>query len=264
MYHYIIIMIDYKIAIRSYKRANTIDKTLKILDLDGIEKSKIYIFCPLDEIEEYKKINGDDYNYIDGGNKGTNYCNNLIIDFFDLNDYIIQMDDDINGVYKLLDYKQTIKTGDKANGYPIGLTKLSILDLIIEGKKEMDNNFLNLWGMYPVNNYYFMNSTISHDLKFCIGRIFGFNNTKDVICGDDCRDDYERSILYYIRDGGVIRFNKYVCDADTYIGSGGLAEIRTKEKMENSVLYMIDKYPEYVKRKKTKGKYPEIRLIQPK
>lgn len=77
----------------------------------------------------------------------------------------------------------------------------------------MDKYSYNLWGMYPVPNYYFMKNEISTNLKFCIGRVFGFNNTKDVICGDDCRDDYERSILYYVRDGGIIRFNNYVCDA---------------------------------------------------
>jgi len=49
--------------------------------------------------------------------------------------------------------------------------------------------------MYPVPSYYFMKNEISTNLKFCIGRVCGFNNTKDVICGDDCRDDYERSIL---------------------------------------------------------------------
>lgn len=256
---------DYKIAVRSYNRSNTIKKTLKILEDDGILKSLIYIFCPLNQILEYKSINGNDYHYIDGGDKGTNYCNKLINNYFELNDYIIQMDDDINGVYQLTTtkYKDVIKrkVGDDPK-LPLGLIKKSVLEIIIEGKRQMEETLLNIWGMYPVNNYYFMKNNITYDLRFCIGRIFGFINTKDIYTVDDCRDDYERSILYYERDGGIIRFNKYVCDADTYIGAGGLAEIRTIDKMKKSVDYMLNTYPQYVGVKKTKGKYPEIMLFR--
>ena len=98
------------------------------------------------------------------------------------------------------------------------------------------------------------------DLKFCIGRVFGFNNYKDVKTVDDCREDYERSILWYKRDGGIIRFNEVVVDADTYTGKGGLAEQRTVEKMEKSCKYMLDTYPDYIATKKCKSKYPEIRI----
>ena len=138
---------------------------------------------------------------------------------------------------------------------------IHIQNIIKEGKDLMDKNNYNLWGMYPVPNYYFMKNEISTNLKFCIGRVFGFNNTKDVICNDDCRDDYERSILYYDRDGGIIRFNHYVCDADTYIGKGGLAESRTIEKMKKSCDYLLQKYPQYVRPKTCKSQYPEIRLV---
>ena len=66
----------------------------------------------------------------------------------------------------------------------------------------------------------------------------------------------------YEKDGGVIRYNHLTCLADTYIGKGGLNEIRNLEGMTNSVNYMKQKYPKYVRDKKCKSKYPEIRLVQ--
>lgn len=277
---------NYVIAIRSYRRSDTIqNKTLRVLEMDQIPKNKIYIFVGADEIEEYKTKLDKEYHILDGGSEGTNACNKKIINYFPKNQYIIQMDDDINFILRLS--KENNKGGKKSaknsrnlsqnssnlskkrkiiNGRiePLGLESYSVKNIINQGKELMDKYNYNLWGMYPVPNYYFMKDNISTNLKFCIGRVFGFNNTKDVICGDDCRDDYERSILYYERDGGIIRFNHYVCDADTYIGKGGLAESRTIEKMQNSVDYMLKNYPQYVRKKTTKSKFPEIRLVSSK
>ena len=109
-------------------------------------------------------------------------------------------------------------------------------------------------------------TAISTSLKFIIGRIFGFLNDKDIVTVDNCRDDYERSILYTEKYGGVIRFNKLSCRADTFIGAGGLAGIRTKKLMEDSVVYMTTTYPEYCVRKKPSKsrKFAEIRMFKSK
>ena len=260
-------MKHYVIAIRSYRRADTIkNKTLRILKDDKIPKDNIYIFVGSDEIDTYKKSVGPGYHILDGGSEGTNACNKKIINYFPKNQYIIQTDDDINFILKLKQMGGTSKSSKKRkiiNGRiePMGLESYSLKKIIKEGKQLMDEYKYNLWGMYPVPNYYFMKGDTTTNLKFCIGRVFGFNNTKDVICGDDCRDDYERSILYYDRDGGIIRFNKYVCDADTYIGKGGLAESRTIDKMQKSCDYLLNKYPQYVRPKKCKSQFPEIRLV---
>jgi len=255
---------DYVIAIRSYRRSEKIkQKTLRILEKDGIPKENIYIFVGTDEIDDYKKSLGDGYTILDGGDKGTNYCNNKIISYFPHYKYIIQCDDDINFVLELKTMNDSLER-KKENGRiePKGLKQINTLDLIKKGKDLLDSHKYNLWGTYPVVNDYFMKDGYTTTLSFCIGRMFGFINTRDIIIQDDCRDDYERTILYYERDGGVIRFNNITIDADTYVGKGGLAEIRTIEKMEDSCKYLLNKYPNYVKRKTTKGKYPEIRLVK--
>ncbi len=253
---------DYVIAIRSYRRSEKIKtQTLRILEMDKIPKEKIYIFVAPDEIDSYRQSVGFGYKICDGGDKGTNYCNMKIQDYFPDGQYIIQMDDDINFILKLRDEKDT-EERKKVNGRiePQGLKMYNTLDLLNTGKELMVKHNLNLWGTMPVVNDYFMKPGYTTDLKFCIGRVFGFNNFKDVVTNDDCRDDYERSILWYERDGGIIRFSDIVVDADTYIGVGGLAESRTIDKMEKSCQYLLDTYPKYIARRKCKSKYPEIRL----
>jgi hypothetical protein len=207
--------LDYVIAVRSHKRADRIkDKTLRILKDSGIPDEKIFIFVGPDEIETYRESVGNTYHIVDGGNKGVGLCNERIIDYFPENQYIIQCDDDINFVLKLRDDNdESMRKIVNGRIEPKGLKSTNVLDLIIYGKELMDEYLLNIWGLYPVANEYFMKDNVSLDLRFLIGRIFGFHNTKDVIPIDKCRDDYERSILYYIRDGGIIRLNNYVADA---------------------------------------------------
>ena len=255
---------DYVIAIRSHKRSDTIkNKTLRVLKESGIPDDRIYIFVGESEKQIYKDSLGDTYNIVNGGDSGVSECNRMIIDYFPINQYIIQCDDDINFVLKLKDNEDTCTKRPIINGRiePLDLRSTNVLDLITAGKELMDKYLLNIWGLYPVANAYFMRDEITLDLRFLIGRIFGFNNTKDIITTDSCRDDYERSILYYIRDGGIIRLNNYVADADTYIGKGGLAEQRSIKMMADSAVNLINKYPEYCCYKKCKSIYEEIRLI---
>ena len=254
---------DYSIAIRSKGRSDTIkQKTLKLLDKYDIPHDKIHIFVPQNEIEIYQ----EKYPLIkvlDGGSS-IQECNNLIIDYFEEGHYIIQMDDDIHFLLQLGDDKDRIKVNNKLR--PKGFVDLDINKLIKTGYRTMNKFNYNIWGLYPVVNDYYMNNlkTPTFDLRFIIGRIFGFINCKLTRTYDKCRDDYERSILFFKKDNGVIRFNHFACWADTYIGKNGLAEERTTKLMEESVENMINTYPDFVREKKCKSKYREIRLVNKK
>jgi hypothetical protein len=245
--------IDYVIAIRSYKRVKEIGKkTLRVLKENNIPDNKIYIFCAEEEIEEYRN-EYPQHHICNGGDKGVAYCGNLIIDYFDKGKYIIEMDDDVRRIYTC---NSTSRKDD---------VDYKLENLIRRGYKLMKENNTILWGTYSVNNSYFMwnnKEEVSNGLRFCIGRVFGFINDSDIKVKDDCREDYERTIKTFIKYGSVIRFNKISVVADTFTGKGGLNEIRTKQKMQDSVDYMVNTYPEYCANKKVSKsrKYPEIRL----
>ncbi len=255
-----------KYAVRSYKRHKTIkNKTLSFLNYNNIPKKQIYIFVGEEEIDIYKQELGSEYNIINGGSKGTAYCDNKITEYFDQDEKIVLMDDDIKEAYELFMREGKEKEKNPRNDKRLLPNNLRLLDFqlfIKDGFDLLESYNLTLFGMYPVCNSYFMKKTkpIELDLNFIIGRICGYLNKKDIILNDDCRDDYERTILHFKNVGGILRFNHTVCEADTYIGKGGLAEQRTNEKMEQSVNYMLTTYPDIVSRKKCKSIYNEIRL----
>ena len=253
----------YSIAIRSKGRSDTIkEKTLKLLDKWNILNEKIHIFVPENEIDIYQ----EKYPLIkilNGGSSITE-CNNLIIDYFPEGHYVIQMDDDIHFLLQLGDDNDRIKVNNKLR--PKGFIDLNLNKLIKSGYRMFHSFNYKIWGLYPVVNDYYMTGlkTPTFDLSFIIGRIFGFINCKITRTFDKCRDDYERSILYFKKDNGIVRFNHYACLADTYVGANGLAEERTIKLMDESAQNMINTYPDYVREKKCKSKYREIRLVKKK
>ena len=257
-------MDEIKYCIRSHKRSEAIkNKTLSFLNYNNIPKKQIYIFVGEEEIDTYKESLGSEYNILYGGSKGIAYCDNKITEYFDEDEKIVLMDDDIKEIYELFmrDQKEKNPRNDKRL-LPSNLRLLDFQLYIKDGFDLLETYNLTLFGMYPVCNSYFMKNTkpIELDLNFIIGRISGYLNKKDIIIKDDCREDYERSILHFKNVGGVLRFNHTCCEADTYVGKGGLAESRTNEKMEQSVNYMLTTYPDIVSRKKCKSQYSEIRL----
>ncbi len=239
---------DIVIAIRTAKRIDTIEEhTLKFIKDLGYE---VYIFCPNFEIKEYrKKFHKEKYKIRDGGSEGTHLCNQKIVDCFPIGKKIVQMDDDIKGFYK----------------YSTEEGKFIDADLkyyIEEGFKLCEENNFKLFGFYPVKNGYFMKGKeeYSKGLQFIMGGIHGFINDKGLRTVDNYRDDYERSILNYIKYGGSIRFNYVKCDNIIYVNQGGQAKLRTIEKMTNSCDYMTSTYPQYCRPKKCKSPYPEIAI----
>ena len=107
----------------------------------------------------------------------------------------MSIDDDVEGVYQLI--------GDK-------LVAIVDLDLFFKEAFEfLKKENLFIWGVHPVKNAFFMKPTKTTNLKFIIGTLYGFivRHTKELepVCEE--KEDYEQSILYYLKDGGVMRHN---------------------------------------------------------
>ena len=71
-------------------------------------------------------------------------------------------------------------------------------------------------------------------------------------------EDYEQSILYYLKDGGVIRFNGITAKTK-FNAPGGLGPERY-DKYKVAAEYLTKKYPELVTRRDRKDGTPEVRL----
>jgi len=236
---------DYVIAIPSFKREHAL-KTHTLRALRDIPIEIIFIFVANDdEYIKYKTVLPD-YNIILGV-EGLRDQRNFISQYFPLNQKILSIDDDIQEFYLLKDNT---------------LQKVLDMDTYFqEGFKKLEEEKASLFGFYPVVNKLFMKMTTTNHFRFIIGSCFGYINHKIQISVHQ-KQDYEFTLLNYLRDMKVIRFNYISMKTKYYKMSGGLQSFSNRhEEQLNAVKYLLDSYPEYFARKKSfKSGFPEIRL----
>lgn len=229
-----------KIAIPTYNRPNECrDKTLTTLLNGGINKNKIYIFVANKRQEKmYEEIIPKNmYKEIVVGKLGITNQRKFISRYFPEGQYIISMDDDIEELLSLRGTRDLIKINN--------LNKF-----FMDAYKILKKENLYIWGVYPVRNPFFMKDRqkITTDLRFIIGVIHGYINrhSRDLMPSTkaESKEDYETSILYYLKDGGVLRFN-HVTFKTKFNAEGGLGTDRF-EKNKNAALYLKEKYPDIV------------------
>jgi len=244
----------YSIAIPSYNRPNEIiKKTLKTLLEGGIDPNNIYIFVAnLDQSNIYHDIIPSNLYYkIIIGEIGISNQRNFIKNYFPVGQYIVSIDDDVDEL-KIVENDKLIKLKNLHSFFS------DAYHLLIKEK-------LFIWGVYPIRNVFFMShnkSIVTTNLKFLIGVLFGYINrdAKDLSLSlkAEVKEDYEQSILYYIKDGGVVRFNN-VAPKTKFNTIGGLGKERG-EKNEKAAKYLKDTYPDLVRLFKRKNGLDEIKL----
>ena len=246
-------MIDYVIAIPSYKRHETLKKkSLSVLKEYKIPKNIIYVFVA--NKEEYDLYNStldkSTYNQIIIGKKGIKHIRNFMANYFKEGQKIVYMDDDIGKVWECINL---VKPYDKKNNKTIKLGSLK--KFIEQAFKLSEQTGYHNWGVYPRDNPYFMkptkkpllNNCVSTDLKFLIGFLTGvINNRKAELRTIGDKEDYERTIKYYLKDGGVLRFNNISCYTRCYKVSGGIQVDRKIEDSNKNAKILIKRYPNLV------------------
>lgn len=266
----------YKIAIPSYKRPETLKKkTLNLLQKYKIKPNKIYIFVSDDEQKQIYQnhLPNNSYNKLIVGKKGIKNIRNFMANYFNQKEKIFYIDDDISHVYinkndNSLNEKGNI--GAKYNRSNNKLYELENLDLFIKNAFNLAKKMkINNWGIYPVENPYFtkpttnnLNDFVSTKLNYIMGGFTGvFNNKKCEVRTINDKEDYERSIKYYLKDGGILRFNNICCRTNCYTEPGGMQIERTKDKIDKAARYLTRKYPSLCKlNTKKKSGFTEVRL----
>jgi hypothetical protein len=256
-------MYNYLIVIPSYKRPELIKThTLKVLENYKISPIKIFIFVA--NKTEYKYyIHSLDKKYhknIIIGKKGLKNQRNYISSYFPENSKIVQLDDDIKSINQLTHYNIKNRKENKLNS-------ISNLDKFIkEAFKQSLKNNSYLWGVYPVNNPYFMFPKMTTDLRFITGPMFGIINrhSSKLKLTIDEKEDTQRSLQYFTLDKTIIRFNNITIETSYYKNKGGMQEEKKDRKIEalKSAQYLIKKYPTLTKLNLTKKSgFPEVKLL---
>jgi hypothetical protein len=228
-------MIDYKIAIPSYKRHNTIkEKTLKLLDNYNIDRNRITVFVA-DNDEEilYKKSLGDEYKIVVGV-PTIGKQRNFIEQYYSEGTYLMMFDDDIDSVMIKKDNNlEEIKNLET--------------DVIQLGFNECIKNKNNVFGIYAASNPYFMEDRIYTKLCYIIASMFGVivQHDKYLERQTNHGEDYEYSIRQYIKNGSVTRIDYVTVKSNYYREPGGLQEIRTKKYVYDSIKWIQDNFQDY-------------------
>tara|TARA_R110002153_G_scaffold95323_1_gene229139 strand:- start:480 stop:1253 length:774 start_codon:yes stop_codon:yes gene_type:complete len=228
-------MIDYKIAIPSYKRHNTIkEKTLRLLDEYNIDKNKITVFVAnTDEEILYKESLDNEYKIVVGV-PTIGKQRNFIEKHYDEGTHLMMFDDDIDSVMR--------KVNDKLE--PVNNLDTDVIQL---GFNECIKNNNNVFGIYAASNPYFMENRIYKKLCYIIASMFGVivQHDKYLERKTNHGEDYEYSIRQYIKNGSVTRIDYMTVKSNYYKEPGGLQEIRTKKYVYDSIKWIQDNFPDY-------------------
>ena len=243
---------DYVVAIPSYKRYNEITKkTLPTLKKGKVPADKIYVFVASKTEEKLyrEKMDPKTYGKIVVGKKGLVPQRKYISQFFSEGTHIVSMDDDVQNMIRLT-------KDDK-------LKHVTNLDTFFKKAfQTLKKKDLYLWGVYPVKNNLFMKRKTTTDLRFVIGVVHGYINrhSKDLYPSLKSvgKEDIEQSILFYLKDGGVLRFND-ITFSTVFNAPGGLGTDRYQMN-KNAQEYLVKKYPEIAKPKFRPDGTPEITL----
>lgn len=247
---------DYVIAIPSKGRAKMLnDKTLTMLKKGGINPRRIHIFVTEDEYDTYKStIERSLYGFIIKGVPGIVAQRKFIENYFNTGDKIISMDDDLDE----LDLSFTnFKTYDEFFNFAFKTI-------------EDDNSYI--WGVYPAYNEFFRRNKPLYKtgLLFIIGHLYGFINrpgdkdleTRIAKCE---KEDFERSLNYFLKDGSVVRFENVAAKTLYCRGQGGLGKLPERlAGIKEDCKTLADTYPHLIKLKEKKSGKVEIIFTEQK
>jgi len=239
------------IAIPTYKRHDILErKTLATLERGGISPSQIYIFVANDsEKKLYETIPSSKYHKIIVGKLGIANQRIFIKNYFKEGEYVVSIDDDVEGLYQL--------SGDK-------LKEIKAKPFFEKALEELKKEKKFMWGIYPVRNPFFMKKKTTKGLSFIIGALHGYIVRHDKSLNpspmSEAKEDYHQSILYYLKDGGVLRFND-VTIKTKFLAKGGLGQDRF-ERNKKSAEYLQRTYPKLVSIFHRKNGMTEIRFTR--
>jgi hypothetical protein len=251
---------NYVIAIPSYNRAGIIqNKTLAILHQHSIPSKNIHIFVSdQDQYQLYKhNIPETLYGKLIIGVKGLKNQRNFINDYYDEGNNIVEMDDDIEKIMELVLDSDVKKVVPLVN-----------LDIFIKNAFRICRKHnIFLWGVYPLVNPHFMTPSITTDLRFIVGPMWGMINRHlpELKLTIDEKENSERTLQFWTVDNAVLRFNNIGIETNYYKNKGGMQNEgkNRKEEALKSVNYLHKKYPHLTKiYLGKKSGMPEIKMIR--
>lgn len=245
----------WRIAIPSYRRAATLaEMTLPLLSDRNVPADRIDVWLnDPDELDSYRDaLDPTTYSELrTGGTPGSvASIRNAIVRGYETGTRLVSIDDDIVDVVRATGPKTLVPIADLS----------ALIDL---GYELASRAGAGLWGVYLPPNPYFMRRRLRTDLCYVCAGLHGIT-----IAGDDTelvslddKEDFERSIKFYLRDGALARLDDISLQTAYYTQPGGMQETRTPDRITASARSLVDRFPELASLNTTKKSgHTEIRL----
>jgi hypothetical protein len=228
----------YSIAIPSLSRYSIINSlTISTLEKHNINPNYVTIFVIQEEYELYKQVINEKYKII-VGRKGLVQQREFIENYYPPNTHILFLDDDIKSI-------------------DLSLCKTSNLDhFIASAFNDAINNNTFIWSVYPVFNKFFRETKTYQTfcLNYMVGAFYGIINRpndpdlKLCVTTQGDKEDVERSILYFKKDGRTLRYNQIGFETKYYGSVGGLGTLKNRmNSITENTKNLFNKYQAFGK-----------------
>lgn len=252
--------INFRIAIPSHNRAILIQElTLAYLERCGVNNQQIDVFVSDDAMA---------YDYASAGvqRKANNIMNacttnvrdkfNFIHSYYPAGTKVLLIEDDIASIDRLAGYNMLESITDLAFNAAYGFSLCEKF-----GTK--------LWGISNNDNPFFLKNNSGFCFKMVVANMYGFiAEQPPLLITQHTKTDYERTILYTIKYGGVVRLDHLCARTRNYKNPGGMQDLPTEERSRQeseASNYLATTYPNMCKlNTKKDSKYAEISLLTKK
>lgn len=261
-------MSSYIVVIPTYKRYEGVTKrTLATLKRHGIQKKRVYLFVATEEEKKAYEANVPKslYGHIVVGVPGLRDQRNFITKYFPEGTNIVEFDDDVEEIYQMVPGKE------KKDNKIVPIKNLH--SLFVDAFRRLKKEKLGLWGIYPVDNPYFMQDKVTTDLRFAVGPMWGKVNSHDETLQLELmeKEDVERTLKSYRKYGGVLRYNNVTMLTNFYTTEGGYqAEKRNQKKdsrriqAKQNAMWLHSQFPNCTTMFIRPSGHPEVRLRGPR
>ena len=243
-------MSEWRIEVPSCGRAAILaDKTLAWLRREGVA-DRVRVWVPSAERDEYAAtVDGVEVvpveyrpgttGPIDDGPYTQGVVRNAILDAASPGDLVLQIDDDLTGLREWAGMKDAVNAE---------LRPVENFAALVEWAWTLaEDAGAFLWGLHPAATY--ARPKTRTGLCYIGGGLFGTRVRRDPVERVllDIKQDWERSIRFYERDGRLVRLDGVSWQTRGYAGAGGLDTVRTPERADEAARWIAARWPEFAR-----------------
>lgn len=226
---------NYRIAIPSYQRSDQlVDKTLKLLERHNINPDIVDVFVAnQEEYDKYKSaLSKTPYQNLIIGERGMGAIRRFTQKYYPEGTRVMNFDDDLIDILRKENDKKMVPVENLEE------------QVILRGFKELEKEGAYLFGVYAAANAMFMKHRVAVGLYYVIGSCWGLitRHDNDLSVTLDDKEDFERTLQHYVKDGKVVRLDDITCKTK-YYGIGGMQEERTEDRITKSAEDLVKRFP---------------------